>query len=223
MLTLVSSTAIVPLIAKADTVPSAHTAHLKRAVSDSLKRNNLDTLAALGLDDGDTDDQSDITETDEHQKTRPIQDHDRTIINTSHLESPTDSEKSFSTFDFDLARPSKQARKPSSAMPDTKRAVVETPSFPMSIISPDLYEPEIIGRKFPWGFADPHDPSHCDFVRLKESVFSEWRQELREASREQWYENWRSERLNKQAEKEVVQVNGRGSARTWGGNLHSTY
>ena len=71
----------------------------------------------------------------------------------------------------------------------------ETPYFPLSIISPDIYEPGVIGRKFPWGFADPMNIEHCDFVRLKEAVFSEWRGELREASRELWYEGWRTSRL----------------------------
>jgi len=68
--------------------------------------------------------------------------------------------------------------------------------IPLSIISPDGYEPgEPVGRVFPWGFADPYDETHCDFVTLKESVFAEWRQELREKSRIQWYESWRSDRL----------------------------
>ena len=71
----------------------------------------------------------------------------------------------------------------------------EVPYLPLSIISPDPYEPDVIGRKFPWGFADPYNSEHCDFVRLRESVFSEWRAELREASREQWYEGWRTNRL----------------------------
>lgn len=38
---------------------------------------------------------------------------------------------------------------------------------------------------------------HCDFVRLKDSVFTEWRSELREASRVIWYERWRTNRLNR--------------------------
>jgi septin family protein len=71
----------------------------------------------------------------------------------------------------------------------------EVPYLPLSIISPDIYEPGVIGRKFPWGFADPMDIEHCDFVRLKDAVFSEWRGELREASRELWYEGWRTSRL----------------------------
>ena len=75
------------------------------------------------------------------------------------------------------------------------------PILPLSIISPDNiipHEPRSgqIGRKFPWGFADPYNIDHCDFVRLKEAVFLEWRGELREASRERWYEGWRTSRLN---------------------------
>ena len=90
----------------------------------------------------------------------------------------------------------------------------------MSIISPDLYEPEVIGRKFPWGFADPYNAEHCDFQRLKETVFSEWRQELKDMSREKWYEGWRSERLDRrQSEKEVVQVKRGGGAKTFSGRF----
>ena len=71
----------------------------------------------------------------------------------------------------------------------------EAPLIPMSILSPDIYEPEIIGRQFPWGFADPYNEDHCDFLRLKDAVFGDWRAELREASRERWYEGWRTSRL----------------------------
>nr|EAQ70944.1 hypothetical protein MGCH7_ch7g351 [Pyricularia oryzae 70-15] len=71
----------------------------------------------------------------------------------------------------------------------------EPPFIPMSIISPDIYEPGVVGRAFPWGFADPNNEDHCDFVKLKEAVFNDWRGELREASREQWYETWRTSRL----------------------------
>ena len=44
--------------------------------------------------------------------------------------------------------------------------------------------------------ADPNNEEHCDFLRLKDAVFGDWRGELREASREQWYEGWRTSRLN---------------------------
>ncbi|RAL68289.1 hypothetical protein DID88_007020 [Monilinia fructigena] len=65
---------------------------------------------------------------------------------------------------------------------NANRKMSEIPYLPLSIISPDMYEPDVIGRKFPWGFADPMNVEHCDFVRLKEAVFAEWRGELREAS-----------------------------------------
>ena len=74
----------------------------------------------------------------------------------------------------------------------------ETPLLPFSILSPDPYSSgERIGRVFPWGFADPFSAEHCDFVRLKDSVFTEWRSELREAARERWYEGWRTSRLKR--------------------------
>ncbi|KAF1983798.1 hypothetical protein K402DRAFT_337603 [Aulographum hederae CBS 113979] len=73
----------------------------------------------------------------------------------------------------------------------------EVPFLPLSIISPDIYDPGVIGRRFPWGFADPYNAEHCDFIRLKDTVFTEWRAELREASREIWYEGWRTSRLNR--------------------------
>ena len=72
--------------------------------------------------------------------------------------------------------------------------------IPFSILSPD---PETIesgdnaGRRFPWGFSDPYDSGHCDFVSLKESVFSEWRNELRTACREICYERWRTNLLDR--------------------------
>ena len=208
--TLSDKTTVVPVISKADTITSANMAHLKGAVWDTLKLNHLDSLATLGLlDDGDSDAQSDATETNEinyttgQEKPHFVKGHDRSISMTSHLDSPSDSEKSFSPSDFDLAAPVKQARKPSPSTQIPNGVANETPIVPMSIISPDPYEPDVIGRKFPWGFADPYNSEHCDFVRLKESIFSDWRGELREFSREQYYEGWRSERLNRQSEKEV--------------------
>ncbi|KAK5693301.1 hypothetical protein LTS12_028680, partial [Elasticomyces elasticus] len=73
-------------------------------------------------------------------------------------------------------------------------------NLPFAILSPDPHtlasDDEPIGRRFAWGFADPYNPEHCDFVKLKNSVFSDWRSELREASRVIWYENWRTSLLN---------------------------
>jgi len=208
---LQSKTTVIPVISKADTITAAHMAHLKRAVWTSLKQANLDPLAALGLDDLDADNESDNTERNgalgnpDH-----VRDHDRSFSPTSHLDSPSETDSSFSASEFDLAKPSRMrasARAPSAqSAPNT----TATPSIPLSIISPDPYDPGVIGRKFPWGFADPLNAEHCDFVKLKEQVFSDWRSDLREASRETFYEAWRSERLNRHtAERKIQGSNGR--------------
>lgn len=73
----------------------------------------------------------------------------------------------------------------------------ETPPIPLSVLSPDSHEPGAVGRRFAWGFADPYNAEHCDFGRLRDSVFGEWRAELREASRAVWYEGWRTTRLKR--------------------------
>lgn len=91
----------------------------------------------------------------------------------------------------------------------------------MSILSPDSYslDPKAgpVGRKFPWGFADPYNPEHCDFVKLKDAVFSEWRNEVREACREIFYERWRTNRLNRQAAATVNVSNTTATRKSSGG------
>lgn len=185
---LQGKTTVIPVITKADTITSTHMVRLKRAVWDSLKRSNLDKLEALGLDDVDVDTDSEMKLSERFEDAVTEQEGERS--NVSQLDSPSDSSSSLSASDFDLAKPPK----PVSSPPETP------PYLPLSIISQDIYEPEILGRKFPWGFADPYNPEHCDFLRLKETVFADWRDELREASRELWYEGWRTSRLNRKAQ-----------------------
>lgn len=209
---LQSKTTVVPIISKADTITAAHMAHLKRAVWTSLKQANLDPLAALGLDDLDTDNESDITERNNVSGNPDFaHGHDR-LSHTSHLDTSSDTDSTFSASEFDLAKPSRMrasARAPSAqSAPNT----TATPSIPLSIISPDPYDPGAIGRKFPWGFADPLNADHCDFVKLKEQVFSDWRSDLREASRETFYEAWRSERLNRHTAEWKIQGSNRTKA-----------
>ncbi|KAK4950132.1 hypothetical protein LTR10_011109 [Elasticomyces elasticus] len=105
----------------------------------------------------------------------------------------------------------------------------EEPYIPFSILSPDTESyptqhhslhnlntpihnktPVKVGRHFPWGFADPNNPEHCDFVRLRDSVFSEWRSDLRDLARTKWYENWRTSRLKNLPGTGRQRVNGRG-------------
>jgi septin family protein len=182
--TLQGKTTVVPVISKADTITTAHMAYLKKTVWDSLKKANLDPLEALGLDDFESD--SPTTSSNRIDEQDEDEDSDKDSEGNLPIQTP----------------------EPSSASPNSKRLSSgsvrrhksaeesdELPYLPLSIISPDIYEPGVIGRKFPWGFADPLNVEHCDFLRLKEAVFSEWRGELREASRELWYEGWRTSRL----------------------------
>jgi septin family protein len=184
--TLQGKTTVVPVISKADTITTAHMTYLKKTVWDSLKKANLDPLEALGLDDleGDSPPNSGrIDEGDEDEDEDGNTSADDLPIQTPEPSSSPNSKRLSSG----------SVRRHKSAQEDSPSA--EIPYLPLSIISPDVYEPGVIGRKFPWGFADPLNTDHCDFVRLKEAVFSEWRGELREASKELWYEGWRTSRL----------------------------
>ena len=207
---LKGKTTVVPVIAKADTITSAHMVHLKRAVWDSLKLNGLDALEAISqIEDDEGSDTS-----PESPKNNQFNGRDEDVIKTegdkfsmtSVLSSSSGSNSTFSASDFDLAKPGKPSklspiRTPTSQMAATSPPA-ENPALPLSIISPDPYEPGVIGRKFPWGLADPMNAEHCDFIKLRQSVFAEWRGELREASRDIWYESWRTSRLNKKARRD---------------------
>lgn len=186
--TLQGKTTVVPVISKADTITTAHMAHLKKQISESLRNAKLDPLEALGLEDFDDgassrnsgrfDERDEIDGNGSDSDVLPLQ---------SNSRSPTQS-------------PAKRNSQLHHRRNHSSSSILGTETatdgyVPLSIISPDMYDPGVIGRKFPWGFADPMNEEHCDFVKLKESVFSEWRGELREASRELWYEGWRTSRL----------------------------
>ncbi|KFA60796.1 hypothetical protein S40285_07748 [Stachybotrys chlorohalonatus IBT 40285] len=190
--TLEGKTTVIPVIAKADTITTKHMNVLKKTVWESIKKANLDPLEALGLDEDDVDNDRIDEETEEDlENGQGVKHRDRTPegedwpIPRQATSSPPASPSS--------KRLSSQSIRRHKAQEEAKED--DTPFLPMSIISPDLYEPNVIGRQFPWGFADPYNEEHCDFQRLKDAVFSEWRAELREASREQWYEGWRTTRL----------------------------
>ncbi|EPE04537.1 gtp binding protein [Ophiostoma piceae UAMH 11346] len=210
--TLQGKTTVIPVISKADTITTKHMNVLKKAVWDSLKKSNLDPLQSLGLDDLDDGDSISVADSNRIDE--------ETDEETAAAEVGRDAEAAaFSDGDqsFPIQGPVRDSYTPSSQNSKSSRRLSTTPSrrnrerdtdhltsakdddeypsIPMSIISPDIYEPGIVGRQFPWGFADPNDAEHCDFLRLKDAVFSEWRGELREASREQWYEGWRTSRL----------------------------
>ncbi|KAK2591630.1 hypothetical protein QQS21_010672 [Conoideocrella luteorostrata] len=175
---LYRKTTVIPVIAKADTITTKHMTVLKKLVWESIKKADLDPLEALGLDE-DTDSIGDRIDEEEEEAFADE------VLSKEQNSTPPSSPNS--------KRLSSQSIRRHKAQEETKEE--EIPFLPLSIISPDLYEPAVIGRQFPWGFADPYNDQHCDFTRLKEAVFSEWRGELREASREQWYEGWRTNRL----------------------------
>ncbi|EFR02500.1 Sep4b [Nannizzia gypsea CBS 118893] len=186
--TMQGKTTVIPIISKADTITSAHMAFLKKTVRNSLKQAGINPLEVLALDEQEdaTSDEFDENEEDEMLK----QMEDSGDINDN--EDTTGDESGEGQKQQKPGRASKEPAEDESAIDQV---------FPLSILSPDPHtlnnKDEKVGRRFPWGFADPYNPEHCDFVRLKDNVFSEWRGDLREASREVWYERWRTTRLNR--------------------------
>lgn len=186
MRALWGKTTVIPVISKADTLTVGHMAFLKRAVWEALRVAKLDPLEALELED----DGEDEEEEEDGEANGEEEDSDE----GDELPVPK-------------TRRAHKRQSSLSAMSGAPSDDGEPPYLPMSIISPDIYDlppyapksklskHEKIGRRFPWGFADPYDADHCDFGRLRDSIFSEWRSELRELSRTKWYENWRTSRL----------------------------
>ncbi|KAI9163347.1 Septin-2 [Paramyrothecium foliicola] len=188
MRALQGKTTVIPVIAKADTITTKHMNVLKKTVWDSIKKANLDPLEALGLDDDNSDLTSAIEEESEDDTASGSVSPRRDIKTPNGDDMMPQASPSVSPNSKRLSTQSIRRHK-------EENKDEELPFLPLSVISPDLYEPGVVGRQFPWGFADPYNEQHCDFQRLKEAVFSDWRSELREASKEQWYEGWRTTRL----------------------------
>jgi hypothetical protein len=182
MRSLWGKTTVIPVIAKADTLTTGHMTYLKKAVWQSIKKSKLDPLEALELEGDDEDDSEDDEDKD------------------SDLE-----EEAADTVPSLTATSTKKSHKRHSSL-SALTLDDDIPYLPMSILSPDAYDlppyaranpTQPPGRRFPWGFADPMNSDHCDFGRLRDSIFREWRADLRELSRAKWYENWRTSRLKK--------------------------
>jgi septin family protein len=184
--TVLGKTTVVPVISKADTITSAHMQYLRKAVWNSLKQANIDPLEILTLEDQDEYTSSESADEEEEPEKESTETTDETEAKESE---PAEANAPGS---------------PSQLSQGTRRSNASQAAnqhVPFSILSPDPHSlaagDKPVGRRFPWGFADPYDAEHCDFVRLKDSVFSDWRSELREASRVIWYERWRTNRLNR--------------------------
>lgn len=182
---LQGKTTVIPIISKADTITTAHMSFLKRTVWDSLKKLKFDPLEALTLE---SDNESDYGTAS-------------SVVNEDDEQDDADKGQAIP---HDPSRPPQVEDIRVSTMSEN----VELPYLPLSVISPDMYDPGTIGRRFPWGFADPYNGEHCDFVKLKDSVFSEWRAELRAAAQDRWYEGWRTTRLRKRSHVGSNGVNG---------------
>lgn len=180
--TVLGKTTVVPIISKADTITTAHMAYLRKAVWDSLKKASIDPLEVLTLEDQEEYSSSESADEEEEKSEKGSSAGGSEESGSGDAQTPSPSRGSHNT-------------RGSSA------SQVANQNLPFAIISPDPHaletNDEPVGRKFPWGFADPYNPEHCDFARLKESVFSDWRSELREASRLIWYERWRTSRLHR--------------------------
>lgn len=199
---LEGKTTVIPIIAKADTLTAAHMTYLKRMVWSNVKNAKLDPLEALNLEDDEEEDESPESETLEGEFSSS-----ESELAPAILPPPRKTPEHTNSEDSDTVDTSfSPIRKTSRAMlgPVTsKRADSCTPApeelfLPFSILSPDSHtSPGALTRVFPWGEADPCNPAHCDYIRLRECVFGDWRADLRTTSREKWYENWRTSRLKR--------------------------
>ena len=207
--TLRGKTSVVPVISKADTITTAHMAFLKRMVHESLIKTGLDPLEALSFDPDEESEEEDNGIVDKFDERDEDEENMRKDTDSPDTEDgrgsahTSDSETLPHEQPTPVAPPRSGQQHTVSATDDVSPdATADSPYLPYSILSPDSYSLESddgrVGRRFPWGFADPYDPTHCDFTKLKESCFGEWRAELREASKEIWYERWRTSRLNRQ-------------------------
>ena len=176
--TLQGKTTVVPVISKADTITGAHMRVLKRAVYDSIKEADLDTLSALGFDDAEdlsedddevgqgTSEDSDVLPSrsktyDNHltpDEQRPVP-HQHTLSNTSHLSSPSNSSPSnssspasFKTDGFDVPNP------PGSGLPPTSSSSQNptTTRVPLSSATPQPEKPPFIPLSII--SPDPYEP-----------------------------------------------------------------
>lgn len=203
--TILGKTTIVPVISKADTITAAHMGYLRKAVWNSLKKANIDPLEILTLEDQEEYTSSESADEESIiDEPTPTEEEISPPEGTVATQSADSAEATGETKEDTEIDAEKQTIPPVPASPSSLKSNGSGPAnphVPFSILSPDPYSlasgEEPVGRRFPWGFADPYNAEHCDFVRLKDSVFTEWRSELREASRVIWYERWRTNRLNR--------------------------
>lgn len=210
---LQGKTTVIPVISKADTVTAVHMEYLKKKVGESFLQAGLDPLEALHFEQSDNDDDI-LDEADEEEaeinQTDTVEIPEQPSTNATSAQATSgDAEVSSTSDDAEQVTPEEPqanskktlTHKRESSKVSVSNAMFDNGYMPMSILSPDEHSLDgkhgPVGRRFVWGFADPYNSEHCDFVKLKETCFVEWRAEFKEASREVFYERWRTTRLNK--------------------------
>lgn len=207
---LCEKTTVIPVVSKADTVTLAHMSYLKRAVWESIKANALDPFDIII---GNSPESSQLSLSSGNPESRYSDDDEMaTKAEKEKQSSSKANDKKPSTIytPAEAGNLSHRIHDPTNHM---------TPILPLSIISPDTtYDQGFPGRKFPWGAAQTDNPLHCDFSKLKQLIFIEWRDEMREASRVLWYERWRTARLDRwnTSRLEIGRRPGRGLPRVFG-------
>lgn len=214
---LAGKTTVIPIISKADTLTQGHLATLKRRAWHCIQDQGLDPLEPLGVGDSDSesaadsqDDEADDPPDAFNLRISPSATSttlDRSDISgldnsdvKSNVTGQTSSPRTKAASSTTTTSPPSRREMGTPAKPSqqhTAQVMIDDMYIPFSILSPDMHDRSVVGRKFAWGMADPYDSDHCDFVRLRESVFIDWRDEIRVASREKWYENWRTSRLKR--------------------------
>lgn len=227
---------IVPIISKADTVTIRHMAHLKKMVHQGFRDSGLDPLEALNIaepSESEGSEDEDVAEVGVGEV-----DSDGNASDTPHDSTGKPSGIITNKRTSTLIRHASHKREASGVSISSQ--MMDYGYVPMSILSPDpdTYQLDAtpsttnaavtvpVGRHFPWGYADPYNADHCDFVKLKDAVFSEWRNEIREANREMFYERWRTERLNRREaaraehERQKTQLGASGQRKSSGVPIH---
>lgn len=211
---LCEKTTVIPVVTKADTVTLAQMSCLKRAVWESMRVNGLDPFDIINRNSPDNNttsssggnsesryynssDNDDVVD-DDDDDTEMMASKAEKENHSSSINNANDGKTSSSTTKSEAGGRGSSHQIYDRNTTTTTHMTAPTSILPLSIISPDtMYNQGFPGRDFPWGAAQTNNPLHCDFSKLKELVFVEWRDEMRESSRLLWYERWRTARLDR--------------------------
>lgn len=218
---LCEKTTVIPVVTKADTVTVAQMSYLKRAVWESIRANGLDPFDIINRNSPDNNNNNNNNTSSQSWPSSSCSSGGNSECRNYYGDNDDDAHEmmankaekekhslSINNANGKMSRTTKTSEAGGGTLSDriyeptttTTTSDMTTPTsiLPLSIISPDtMYHQGFYGRDFPWGSAQTDNPLHCDFSKLTELVFVEWRDEMREASRVFWYERWRTARLDR--------------------------